>query len=85
MISISSSAGRCDDQAIVLWGGAVMNKEIITAEKFQAATGHLPIHDDLERCNCPLAGQLGHWGCGWNQKNDMPQFMCGPSSAEDEE
>ena len=50
---------------------------MITREQFIAATGRAPQNDDLERCNCPRAGQLGHWGCGWNKARDLPQFMVG--------
>jgi hypothetical protein len=31
--------------------------------------------DDLERANCPLAGTLGHWGCGWCP-HDKPRWLC---------
>ena len=40
----------------------------ITAKMFEEATGCIPINDDLERCNCPLAGDIGHSTCGWNKK-----------------
>lgn len=52
-------------------------KPLITAEQFKAATGREPEQDDLERCNCPKAGQMGHWQCGWNEGRNLPQFMCG--------
>jgi hypothetical protein len=51
---------------------------LITREKFIEATGREPINDDLDRCNCPEAGKLGHWSCGWNIEHDKPQFMVGP-------
>jgi hypothetical protein len=47
---------------------------IITAETFKAATGRDPENDDLERCNCHRAGELGHQYCGWNQKTNRPQY-----------
>lgn len=54
----------------------------ITREKFVAATGREPELDDLERCNCPRAGNLGHWYCGWDEKWDLPQFMSGTVAQE---
>jgi hypothetical protein len=49
----------------------------ITAEQFVQATGREPEMDDLDRCNCPLAGQLGHWFCGWDAEANLPVFMTG--------
>ena len=48
--------------------------EVITRERFLAATGRAPQDDDLERSNCPWAGHLGHTTCGWNAEQDKPQF-----------
>lgn len=48
---------------------------LITAEQFQAATGHQPKDDDLERCNCPKAGQIGHQHCGWDADRGLPRFI----------
>jgi len=53
----------------------ISHKNNITAEQFKEATGQDPIQDDLERCNCPKAGQLGHYDCGWNHEQNLPQFM----------
>jgi hypothetical protein len=50
---------------------------MITREKFIERVGREPEQDDLERCNCPRAGALGHWCCGWNHEQDLPQFMVG--------
>lgn len=50
----------------------------ITAEMFKKATGHLPLDDDLERCNCLKAGTLTHSSCGWNKEQNLPQFYIGP-------
>lgn len=50
----------------------------ITAEQFKAATGHEPVLDDLERCNCTKAGQMGHQMCGWNRALNLPVFMSEP-------
>ena len=49
----------------------------ITAEHFREATGREPVDDDLERCNCPKAGQVMHWSCGWNKKLNRPVFEAG--------
>lgn len=50
---------------------------MITAEQFKQATGHEPVQDDLERCNCPKAGEIGHLSCGWDEEKNLPQFMTG--------
>jgi hypothetical protein len=47
----------------------------ITAERFKLATGREPERDDLERCNCERAGEIGHWACGWDTEHDLPMFM----------
>lgn len=54
-----------------------MNQEtkVITAEMFKAATGLDPWDDDLERCNCPKAGEIGHTDCGWNEAKNRPNFF----------
>ena len=49
----------------------------ITAEEFEKATGHPPVQDDLERCNCDKAGQMGHWQCGWDEERNLPVFVTG--------
>ena len=51
---------------------------MITIEKFKEATGHEPLNDDLERCNCPQAGETGHFFCGWNTETNLPQFYGKP-------
>jgi hypothetical protein len=53
----------------------------ITYEQFVEAVGELPINDDLQRCNCVLAGQPGHYSCGWNRKANLPVFMAGPEES----
>ena len=50
----------------------------ITEEMFIKATKKTPLDDDLERCNCPKAGELGHSSCGWNKERNLPQFYVGP-------
>jgi hypothetical protein len=47
----------------------------VTAKKFTAATGHKPEGDDLERCNCKRAGEMGHWSCGWDADANLPVFL----------
>lgn len=47
----------------------------ITAEQYEAATGHPPEHDDLERSNCDKAGQVGHFACGWDHDRNLPEFI----------
>lgn len=47
---------------------------MITRARFKASTGLLPEQDDLERCNCDKAGQLGHFQCGWDKERDLPNF-----------
>jgi hypothetical protein len=47
---------------------------MITREDFIAATGREPMLDDLERCNCQLADQPGHWYCGWDSEHNRPRF-----------
>jgi hypothetical protein len=48
----------------------------ITREHFEAAVGRGPVDDDLERCNCPHVGDVGHSQCGWNFWYELPNFMC---------
>jgi hypothetical protein len=48
----------------------------ITAEIFTFYTGRAPGNDDLVRCNCEMAGQWGHIGCGWCNLCMKPKFMC---------
>jgi len=49
----------------------------ITAKFFEERVGRLPVQDDLERCNCPHAGKMLHFGCGWSEKKNLPRFICG--------
>jgi len=55
----------------------VSEQKTITREKFIAATGFEPEQDDLERCNCPDAGKIGHYLCGWDDETDRPRFITG--------
>jgi hypothetical protein len=47
-----------------------------TAEQYFEATGHMPVQDDLERANCPKAGEIMHVACGWCDKHDKPKAEC---------
>lgn len=49
----------------------------ITAEYFKEKVGREPEDDDLDRCNCPDAGKVGHLMCGWCRAHNSPVFMCG--------
>lgn len=50
-------------------------KQRITSKMFKEATGHDPVEDDLERCNCDKAGTIGHSTCGWNYRANKPMFV----------
>lgn len=47
----------------------------ITKEYFTETLGRHPIEDDLERVNCPYAGELGHEHCGWNKLQNKPAYQ----------
>ena len=49
----------------------------MTKYEYFTATGYVPEQDDLERVNCLKAGQIGHFGCGWCNRCDVPMFFCG--------
>jgi hypothetical protein len=61
-----------------------MTEQTITRDRFFAATGREPMQDDLDRCNCRLAGRHGHTCCGWNETLDKPQFDVGPVNRGEE-
>jgi len=48
---------------------------MITREQFIKAVGCEPEQDDLDRCNCPLAGQPEHSLCGWDDELNLPRFI----------
>ena len=48
----------------------------ITEDYFLEKVGRAPKNDDLERCNCELAGEDGHFMCGWCNLCDLPRFSC---------
>lgn len=45
--------------------------------KFLDRVGSAPKDDDLERANCPSAGEPMHRMCGWCNSCDMPMWVCG--------
>lgn len=49
----------------------------ITKDMFIQKVGHPPENDDLIRVNCPEAGNVGHYQCGWCPTCDKPRFVCG--------
>jgi hypothetical protein len=54
---------------------AVPTLNKISAERYEAAVGHAPQDDDLDRANCSMAGQVGHTQCGWDDERDLPEFI----------
>lgn len=50
---------------------------MITEDHFRKATGRDPVNDDLDRSNCPDAGKIGHWQCGWDYAADRPIYETG--------
>ena len=48
----------------------------ITAEEFEAIAGRPPENDDLERVNCPKAGELLHMYCGYCATCGKPRILC---------
>jgi hypothetical protein len=50
-------------------------KDAVTKARFIARMGYEPVDDDLERCNCRMAGQIGHTMCGWDNMRDLPRFI----------
>jgi hypothetical protein len=47
-----------------------------TEEEFEERVGTEPELDDMDRVNCALVGQPGHFQCGWCDVCDLPRFMC---------
>lgn len=58
--------------------------EKITAEYFTEHAGWEPTDDDLERVNCPQAGQANHRSCGWNHQKNMPVFSVGRETKQEQ-
>lgn len=48
----------------------------MTADQFLRVMGRPAELDDLERVNCPLAGRIGHLGCGWCKFCHTAKFQC---------
>jgi hypothetical protein len=48
----------------------------MNAKEFKDKTGYTPNNDDLNRVNCPYAGEVGHKNCGWCDKCNKPMFNC---------
>lgn len=48
---------------------------VITAAQYEAAVGHPPHYDELERSNCDKAGEMGHDYCGWDHTRNLPEFI----------
>ena len=46
---------------------------VITEAMFHYRVGRPPVRDELDRCNCKMAG---HRGCGWCNGCQMPKSMC---------
>jgi hypothetical protein len=51
-------------------------EELMDSHEFEERVGSAPEQDDLERANCPLAGQWGHLQCGICQMHGLPRFSC---------
>lgn len=45
-------------------------------EEFYNRMLYYPQQDDLERVNCPEAGDQGHRWCGWCNKHNRPKYHC---------
>ncbi len=57
---------------------------MITKEHFTKRMGKVPVQDDLERSNCPKAGEIGHFQCGWDEEFDLPVFLVGRNGIQRE-
>ena len=49
----------------------------VTARRFYDAVGRFAVDDDLQRSSCAIAGEIGHWACGWCETHNAPRFHCG--------
>jgi len=49
----------------------------LNKKEYKEKTGYDPKQDDLERVNCNLAGNIGHYYCGWCLDHNAPRFECG--------
>lgn len=48
----------------------------MNAKEFKELTGCEPENDDLDRVNCPKAGEQGHKQCGICPDCGQPRFCC---------
>jgi hypothetical protein len=48
------------------------------AEEFRARLGVEPEPGELDRINCPQAGEIGHATCGWDPAAKRPRCLGGP-------
>lgn len=60
----------------------IQTPDVITSEYYQKHVGVAPINDDIDRCNCPDAGKIGHSSCGWNYMLNKPATAV--STSEDD-
>jgi len=44
--------------------------------QYKDMTGQENSQDDLDRVNCPHAGEIGHKNCGWCWECGTPAFLC---------
>lgn len=45
--------------------------------EFESRMGRPPANWELDRINCPNAGQIGHYACGWCDFHSQPVIVCG--------
>ncbi len=45
-------------------------------KEFEEIAGFPPDNDDLDRANCPHAGEIGHYQCGICDNCKKPRFLC---------
>lgn len=55
----------------------------VDADTYTAATGRPPQDDDLDRANCPKAGDLGHLACGWDATRNVPKTVAMTTNVRD--
>ena len=58
-------------------------KSPVTEKEFEEMHGHAPVQDDLDRINCVVAGEPGHWCCGICAKHNKARFVCGCLATEE--
>lgn len=57
----------------------------IGASTFADRVGDWPEDWELEHVNCPFAGTIGHYACGWCDFHNQPILICGCRNRNDEE